>query len=108
LIREAQSAWLSEIDRVLKSGGYAAVTVYGESMRRFITDHEVMEELDADGISDRANGRGWQPEGRVNGTSPTYQTREYCLKEYARWLDVVAYIEGGVNGQQDLVVLHKR
>lgn len=104
--RDDQTAWIAEISRLLASGGYAALTVYGELVRPFIADKRVLEELDSEGISEGAveSGRG----GAVNGSRPTYQTRTYCMEEYARWLDVVDYVEGGVNSQQDLVVLRKK
>jgi SAM-dependent methyltransferase len=103
--REGQSAWIAEISRLLASGGYAALTVYGELMRPFVTDRSVLRELENEGISEGA--AGGSAEAR-NGARPTYQTRAYCVEEYARWLDVVAYVEGGVNSQQDLIVLRKR
>jgi SAM-dependent methyltransferase len=105
--REGQSAWLAEISRLLASGGYAALTVYGELVRPFVTDRRVLADLEAKGISEGTSEDGWGDAGAANGSGPTYQTRAYCVEQYARWLDVVAYVEGGVNSQQDLVVLRK-
>jgi GT2 family glycosyltransferase len=69
--REGQSAWIAEISRLLASGGYAAVTVYGELVRPFITDQSVLDELDAEGISEGAGDDAGGNAEAANGSRPT-------------------------------------
>ena len=104
LTREGQRTWLAELDRVMTSGAYAALTVRGELERPFIGDAGVLQQLDRDGISDRdAREAGLL----VPAAATTFQTRDYTIEECGEWFDVLAYVEGGVNDQQDVIVLRK-
>lgn len=94
LTREAQLDWLAELHRVVKPGGYLAVTVNGELVRPFLTSIEILNELGSKGISDCI-------------PHSTYQTKAYALQVYSKWFEVVTYIEGGVNDQQDLIIMRK-
>jgi SAM-dependent methyltransferase len=106
---DAQLAWLGELRRVVKPGGYLALTVNGELMRPFLSSPKVLGDFEASGI---AMDRPWRRQlGGVREAEDsweTYQTKAYTLREYSKWFEVVNYIEGGVNDQQDLVILRKR
>ncbi|MBI1850765.1 MAG: hypothetical protein HYR85_10515 [Planctomycetes bacterium] len=45
--------------------------------------------------------------GSAVATSVTYQTKAWTLREWSRHLDVVEYVERGMGGYQDLVVLRR-
>lgn len=92
--REAQLAWLGELHRVIRPGGYLVVTVNGELIRPFLTVPEVLESLDAYGLAACA-------------TSEVYQTRAYAFETYSKWFDIVKYVDGGVDDLRDLIILRK-
>jgi SAM-dependent methyltransferase len=95
LDRHGQHAWLDVISRAMQSGGYAALTLRGELLRPFITDPDVIADIERDGISDRPAAGG------------TAQTKAYTMALCGRWFDVLAYIEGGVGNEHDLIVVRK-
>ncbi len=107
LDRDQQGSWLEELNRVMEPGGYAAISVLGELVRRAIGERDVQRDLDRDGISDRKAGVGSSP-GLGPVSEGTYQTRPYTVALCERWFDVIGYEEGAVVNQQDLVVLRKR
>ena len=95
LDRNGQRAWLDVISRAMKSGGYAALTLRGELLRPFLTEPDVIADLERDGISDRPAAGG------------TAQTKAYTMALCEPWFDVLAYIEGGVGNEHDLIVVRK-
>ena len=95
LDRHGQRAWLDVISRAMKSGGYAALTLRGELLRPFLTEPDVIADLERDGISDRPAAGG------------TAQTKAYTMALCEPWFDVLAYIEGGVGNEHDLIVVRK-
>ena len=95
LDREGQRAWLPALAGAMKSGGYAALSLRGELLRPFLTDPDVLGDLERDGISDRPAAGG------------TTQTRAYTRSLCADLFDVLAYVEGGVANEHDLIVLRK-
>ncbi len=107
LSRDAQMAWLGEMHRVTKSGGYLVVGVYGELIQPFLTSPEVLNELASSGISDATPNSGSDGVGKAGRARTTYQTKAYTLREYSKWFEIVDYVEGGVNDLLDLVVMRK-
>lgn len=95
LDRVAQQAWLPVLADAMRSGGYAALTLRGELLRPFVSDADVLGDLERDGISDRPAAGG------------TTQTRAYTKALFGERFDVLAYVEGGVASEQDLIVLRK-
>jgi hypothetical protein len=98
---------LAEVHRVVKPGGYLLVTVRGEGVRPFLSSPTVISELEANGISDSTLDKRWGGARKVGYNRQTYQTKTYALQEYSEWFDVVEYIEGGVDGLLDLLVMRK-
>jgi SAM-dependent methyltransferase len=103
MTRDQQIAWLSEIARLLRSGGYAVLAVNGEVVLPFIGDRQISNDLEAVGVSDRALQNGGAP-----GAHPaTYQTRSYTTQICSESFDVIKYLEGGVANRQDLIVVRR-
>jgi SAM-dependent methyltransferase len=102
----AQETWLRELHRIMKSGGYAALSVYGELLRPLLSG-DLAGEVESRGVGSslpQDTGTGLaQPVGHVL----THQTKEYTLSECLPLFDVVTYLEGAVNSEQDLIVLRK-
>jgi len=96
--REEQRAWLEELGRLLGNRGYAALSVNGELIRPLLKEPHIASELDRQGIHTLPSG---------NGGSVTYQTEAFTRGLCAGLFDVVMYARGGVNNQQDLIILRK-
>lgn len=104
--RDGQFAWLEELYRVMNSAGYAAVTVLGELALEAFGDRQAHEEPAEVGLSERVRDRG-SSSALPALSSATLQTRAYTVEQCERWFDVIAYVEGGVANQHDLIVLRK-
>jgi hypothetical protein len=106
LAPEEQAGWLGEMRRVMKSGGYALLTLAGELLRPFIKDGDVRGEVETRGISSEMLAR--YPEGSDDAVPrrATFQTKDYSIREYSRTFDVMRYRTGALN-DEDLIILRK-
>ncbi len=99
-----EQAWLADISRVLKPGGYALLTVHGEAFFDAIARqaaHQVRQNgfvyVAGDTLTDGL------PEFYRN----SYHTASYIRAQWRQYFDVLRIIPKGLD-QQDLVVLRKR
>lgn len=102
-----QIAWLAELARLVKPGGWVLATLHGNLTRSSCTREE-LEQLGNRGIAYRIDRRG---RFKLDGLPDSYQTafhsREYVERVWTRWFDVVEYFEGGVGQHQDVAVLRR-
>jgi SAM-dependent methyltransferase len=108
LDRNRQVAWLRELKRLLRKGGLLLVSVHGESAARYAERRELVSSLATRGIVDEIddpNLDGVAPQGYYR---ETYQARAWTEATWGREMEVVEYVERGMGGFQDLVVLLKR
>ncbi|MEX3854201.1 class I SAM-dependent methyltransferase [Paraburkholderia sp. BR10923] len=103
-----QFLWLCEINRVLKPGGLAVVTVMANFSAAIdlFTPH-AFHKLSADGFLDV----GWQQDG-VDTQRPGYYRRifhtiDYVRRRWSSFLDIAAILEG-YSDHQAAIVLRKR
>jgi SAM-dependent methyltransferase len=101
-----QSVWLAELHRVMRSGGYALLTVNGELLRPFLNDEEVKDEVETRGISSALFERYVPDDPHLEPRRGTFQTKDYSIREYSRTFDVLRYAIGTLN-DEDLIVLRK-
>jgi SAM-dependent methyltransferase len=120
LERDVQKAWLAEINRVLAPGGLLLATVHGEFAAQFAFP-ERASRTPLKRVAEWFGRRSLIPgeimdstrDHALDGVAPSeyyrgvYQTRDYTVEEWSRFLDVVEYCEAGVGNFQDLVVLRK-
>lgn len=108
LDRNRQVAWLRELRRLLRPGGLLIVTAHGETAARYAERPELGRTLAARGIVDEFD------DPNLDGVAPagyyreTYQARAWTEATWGREMEIVEYVEGGMGGFQDLVVLRKR
>lgn len=108
LARGVQVRWLEEMRRVLARGGLFLASVHGESAATFNFPGRKAIDVLKDGIyDDRKDGvlDGVAPDGYYRAV---FQSKEYTLREYSRYFDVVEYIERGSLNYQDLIVMRKK
>ena len=92
-----QRAWLAILSRRDATPADMRRSPSGvSSLRPFVTDPSVLGDLERDGISDRP---------AAGGTIQTTRTTPGHSAE--PWFDVLAYVEGGVGNEHDLIVLRK-
>lgn len=106
LSREVQFAWLQEMKRILSPGGLFLTSVHGEFATWFCFPEDA-ENILKNGIYELVvdNGLdGIAPEGYYRAV---YQTKEYTLKEWSPYFEILEYGEGKANYYQDLVVMKK-
>lgn len=97
LTEEVQQLWLSEMRRIISPGGLFLASV------KSFTDSGVP----ARGISDDALDvmlDGIAPAGYYRGT---VQSREYTISRWSHHFDILDFIEDGLEGSQDLVVMRR-
>lgn len=107
LSQEDQEAWLREMKRILVVGGVFAATIHGEGAAAFQAASGIEKEMLAQGYSsstldDKLDGIA--PSGYYRGA---FQTREHTLRHWGAHFKVVEYVERGIAGYQDLVVMIK-
>jgi ubiquinone/menaquinone biosynthesis C-methylase UbiE len=95
-----QFAWLKEINRVLKAGGEAVMSTHSFSPPRKAKE----ERLIARGFH---HGGGNGAEGLPDFYQTSYHTREYVEREWAKYVSVEAFVEKGVNKDQNLILCRR-
>jgi glycosyltransferase involved in cell wall biosynthesis/SAM-dependent methyltransferase len=106
LAREAQTAWLDEMRRIIAPGGLFLASTHGEFAASF-TFPKASQKIPLDGISDTMT------DSKLNGVAPenyyrtVFQTREYTLREFSKYFEILEYIERGVANFQDLIVMRR-
>lgn len=111
---ESSDAWLAEITRILKPGGYAFLTTSNYAVLKLRRQHPVSAEMGwADVTDDQLRDQGFVfiPGGSAPGTG-TYglssHDPDFIRRDWARFMDVVDIVPGGILGAQDINVLRKR
>ncbi len=115
LDEERQFAWLSELQRILRPGGFLLATVYGrpswESSSVFWQDKspEFVRQIEARGFHFANTGSDDDlfPDTFPDWYQMTWHTRDYVEREWARYFDIRLYRPQGMLGDQDLIVAER-
>jgi SAM-dependent methyltransferase len=99
-----QHAWLKELSRIIKSGGYGIFTTHGENHFVHLPAGDRKRLLE--------HGFHYSDLGATQGLPDFYrasfQTLEYVKREWSRYFDVMAVYERGICQNQDAVLVRKR
>ena len=126
LARDEQLTWLGELRRVLSPDGVLVASVAGEYALLLGQPHRLKDRSSPGSILHRA--AAFRRAGRLrragildaardshlDGIAPpgyyrsVFQTREHTTREWSGDFEIVDYIERGLNGHQDLVVMRPR
>jgi SAM-dependent methyltransferase len=107
LAREVQNAWLEEMRRIIAPGGLFLASIHGEFVASVRLRNSALTMVLQDGIFDENLDPTLDevaPKGYYRGV---YQTREYTMREWSKWFEIVDYLERGIGGLQDLVVMRR-
>jgi len=107
LTRDVQHAWLAEMQRLLTPRGLFVATIHGEFALKFAMQ-SMHPSFPNDGIIDTfldPTLDGIAPDNYYRGT---FQTKEYTLREFGKYFDIVEYIERGATNFQDLLIMRKK
>ncbi|MGD1992638.1 MAG: class I SAM-dependent methyltransferase [Anaerolineae bacterium] len=101
LPEDLQQAWMSELTRILKPGGYLLITVHGESRLHQLTPEEQAQFRAGQLVIKRAAEAGTNICG-------AYHPHQYVQNRLAGTLKVVDFIpRGSRDTDQDIFLLHK-
>ncbi len=102
-----QDAWLGEIRRLLRPGGLLLATTHGEFATGSCSEEE-LERLQRHGIVFRTTRkRRIKLDGLPGFYQTTFHTRNYVEAHWSNTLEVVAYLPGGIQRHQDIVLLRR-
>jgi len=129
LARDVQKAWLAEMKRIIAPGGLFLASTHGDfaalftfpkssaesasprglvqKIKNIVARYRWWTGIPREGIYDRMPDlalKGIAPEGYYRGV---FQTREYTLREWSRYFDILEYVERGMGHFQDLVVMRR-
>lgn len=93
---EFQQAWLPELRRVIALNGLFVASVQSELSIPFTYPPETAEQLQRDGIAG-----SWERHPGI------FQTQDYTYREWSKYFEILEYVETGLNGHHDLVVLRR-
>jgi SAM-dependent methyltransferase len=96
-----QFAWLEDLNRVLKVGGRAVISTHS-----FGPPRKPKEEKQIARGFHYGGGKG--AEGLPGFYQTSYHTREYIEREWSKYISVEAFVEKGVNTDQNLVLCRRR
>ena len=107
LDEDMQLAWLNELKRITKVGGIILLTVHGPSCYGKFTNAE-SNVLKTKGFLFHVSQTGrFKMDGLPDFYQTTYHSREYIYREWGKIFTVLDYIDQGVNGHQDAILLLK-
>jgi SAM-dependent methyltransferase len=107
LSKEVQFFWLKEMQRLLTPGGLFLATFHGEFAALFNFPGKKIKEVLKDGICDINDEHlgSIAPKGYYRGV---FQSKEYTIKEWSRYFEILEYKERGGANYQDLIVMRRR
>ncbi len=101
LDEERQFAWLAELKRISKRGGWLILTVSGPSYY----DRVLFPENGFLYQTSRRRSAMFKLRGLPDYYQMTYHTKQYIEQNWSRFFSIKHYVERGMNNHQDAVLL---
>jgi SAM-dependent methyltransferase len=106
LPEDMQLAWLAELQRITKPGGYLILTTHGEKHFHHLNP-EQQARLKTHGFYYISNEQS-TTEGLPAFYQVAFHSGDYIRREWSRYFEVVAIEVDGQDGWQDMVLARKR
>lgn len=104
---DLQDAWLGELRRLVKTGGHVLATTHGRLAQDSCTDRE-RAKIDGHGFHFRVDRRGaLKIDGLPDFYQTTFHSKAYIHAHWAWFFEIVDYMEGGIDGHQDIVLMRR-
>jgi cyclopropane fatty-acyl-phospholipid synthase-like methyltransferase len=104
LPEEMQHAWLKELSRIIKPGGYGIFSTHGEKHFSLLKE-AAYEQLMKKGFY---YSIGENTEGLPDFYQTSFHTHEYIRREWAKYFEVVAIRTKGIGENQDAVLVRSK
>lgn len=106
LPEDMQIAWLGELQRVTRKGGFLVLTVHGEGLfkKLFSAEEKALADFDAKGFSYVV---GSETEGLPDFYRTTFHSPKYIHNVWGRYFKIERIIEKGIANNQDLVLCQR-
>lgn len=106
LPEEIQFAWLEDLRRVTKPGGYLILTTHGKKHYEKLAPEKVKV------VHDKGFYYDHSPDITTDGLPDfykvSYHSHDYIRKEWKRYFEVLKMIDRGLEDHQDIILLQKR
>ena len=100
LPEDMQFAWLEELQRVVKPGGYLLLTIHGEDLFKTSSKETNQQFREKGFYYSISTGT----EGLPSFYQTTFHTKDYIYKHWGRFFEIKEIIKKGVGNHQDLVI----
>ncbi len=107
LARDVQKTWLVEMRRIIVPGGLFLASTHGVFAAQFAFPKDFATIL-RDGIHDKIHSPSLDGVVARGYYRDVYQSREYTIREWSNYLEILEYIPRGMGNHQDLVVMRRR
>lgn len=104
LPEKLQTAWLAELSRVLKPGGFGLFTIHGEKYYRKLAGPALDDLMERGFHYSVGSGTDGLPEFYQT----SYQTHEYIKRRWSKYFDVIDVRKEAIGKSQDAVLVRKR
>jgi SAM-dependent methyltransferase len=104
---DAYADWVPELGRLLAPGGLVLASVQGAFAASFEFPPGTVPELLRDGIVDGGRCETADPLHAAGQWRGYYLTPEYARREWSQYFEVLEYLAGEINADQDLIVLRR-
>ncbi|MBF0359020.1 MAG: methyltransferase domain-containing protein [Magnetococcales bacterium] len=101
-----QFIWLQELQRVMEPGGILLLSLHGQFLWKDFPDEE-RAVLEKEGFLFKQLQDPYHRTIFPEWYQATYHSREYVMKHYVKYFEIVDYISRGVENETDLVICRK-
>ncbi len=108
LAREGQKVWLDELARIIAPGGLLLISIQGLFSASFLYPSHQLDVLFGNGIFDSIRREQLNGSVEIGPYLGTFQTIEYVKREWLEHFELLDWLEGEINSDQDLLVLRRR